>query len=233
MSKRNNIVIDCESSIAKIKPREIIVPEEGGVYMDILMQVRHPNGELVNEHQQYGHSFLSNFIKMLFCTAMVHEAPTGVTNLTDTGGTTRAGLHSSIVTILGSTQWQNCNALANDDDWGILAGTGNTAVDIADYALDTKCAEGTSTDEFNYGTHALVTPVDDDSTYSYAGISRTASNASGATIGVNEVGLVCKTRWEHAVTQRYFMLIRDVLGSTVNVPNGDTLTVSYRCKCFC
>jgi len=236
--KEKSLVIDSSASAAKVAPK-IIKPELGGVYLDILMEVHKPSGELVSQHQELGRSFLANFIKMLYSSAMINEAPTadGVAlTLFDTDGVERAGLDSALQNILSSSEFMDCNGLGTNDEQGILVGTDDGTIlpkDINNYALGAKCSEGTGTSQLNYGTHSIVTPVDDDSTYSYAGITRTASNGSGASIGVNEVGLVCYGRWDHNVTSRYFMLIRDILGTPVTVPNGDTLTVSYRCKCFC
>lgn len=119
-----------------------------------------------------------------------------------------------------------------DDTHGILVGTGTTATDINDYALDTVVAEGTGAGQMEYGNHSIVNSTHDGSTYSYAGITRTVANNSGGSIVVAEVGLVCNMDWDSS-TNRYFLLLREVLGSTITVADTQTLTATVRIKCFC
>lgn len=206
--------------------------QQGEVQLELVYTVSDKDGNVRHEQVETGHSFLSNFIKMLFCHMMFHHAPdTGsVLTLTDTGGTVRTGLQQYAHEI--NSTFMDCNATSAIDDYGILVGTGSTAVDIDDYALDTKVVEGTGSGQMEHGNHSIVNSTHDGSSYSYAGITRTFANNSGGSIVVAEIGLACRNHWE-STTNRYFLLLREVLGATVTVLDTEVLTVTIRVKCFC
>lgn len=219
------------SVITSNKPKPQQIEHEGEVLLEMNYTVKDKKGNVVSERIELGHSFLQNFLICLYGT-MGRMLPTD--DLVDTGGTTRvAALGQSSSAVSYSSAMFNCNSPSTNDDYGILIGTGNTAVDIADYALDTKIIEGSGSGQMNYGSHAVVAPVSDvGNTYSYSGISRTISNNSGAGISVAEVGLAMMRFWD-TTQNRYFLLLREVLGSPVSVGDGEILTVTMRVKCFC
>jgi len=232
---KSNIVIDSEKNISLVTPGKVI-DMTGAVCLDILLQVRDRNGKITCERQEYGQSFLANFIKILYCSMMMHHAPSvdgSELTLFDTGGTERAG--NSYASAIKSSDIFNCDAGIGDAEFGILVGTDDESIlpkAINNYALGAKIAHGTGSGQLQYSDHSIVGSTHDGTTYSYAGITRTFSNGSGASIGINEIGLVCNMDWESYVN-RYFLFIRDILASQVDVPDGETLTVSYRLKAFC
>jgi len=126
------------------------------------------------------------------------------------------------------------NALTGDATFGIVAGTGNTAPTIVDYALQTQVAHGVGASQLQYGNVAYGLPASDATTSSFT-ITRNFANASGNPITVNEIGLYVKAqegRFDAGARQtRIFMTIRDVLAGGIAVPNGETLTVNYRFQC--
>ena len=233
-------------TLSAVADARIITPDKtidltGAVGLEIVLELRDKNGNLKERRVEQGHSFLANFIKLLFCSAMVHHAPMcdgSVLTLTDTGGTARTGdSDNALLSNSGgiSNRFMRANAGIGVDTWGILVGTDDgtlLAKDINNYALGAKIAHGTGSGQLSHGDHSIVPVTHDGATYSYAGITRTFSNGSGASIGINEFGLATMCNWDSGAT-RYFLLSRDILGTTVTVPNGETLTVSVRVKCFC
>lgn len=114
----------------------------------------------------------------------------------------------------------------NVTNWGIVVGTGVTAVTISDYALAALCANGTGENQLLYleGTVADAAVVGSDCSFTN---TRIALNNSGATITVGEIGV-------HVVGTTngsdYFLVIRDVLASSIEVPDGGAITVVYTIK---
>ncbi len=214
----------------------------GAAAIELLFQVRDKDGRITHEHIEQGHSFLANFIKLLYCSAMIHHAPIvdGVAlTLTDTGGTARAGDTGYAVSGSGLSglnySFMRANAGVGITTWGVLVGTDTGVIlpkDINNYALGAKIAHGTGAGQLSYGDHSIVPVTHDGATYSYAGITRSFSNGSGSPIDVKEVGLATTCYWDWAI-DRYFLLSRDILGTPVTVPNGQAMTASIRMKCYC
>lgn len=228
---KGHSVIDAKNKTRIIVPKHKL-EKEGSVLLDMEYVVRDKDGKEVFRQQEYGDSFVANFIKILFCAMSKNPAPdTGsVMTLTDTSNTARTG--TLAYADHDAANLFDCNALSGDDTHGILVGTGTTATDIDDYALDTVVAEGTGAGQMEYGNHSIVSSTHDGSTYSYAGITRTVANNSGGSVVVAEVGLACNMDWE-SNTDRYFLLAREVLGTTVTVLDTQTLTATIRIKCYC
>jgi len=228
--KSKDSVIGSVITTDKVRPKQ--VEHEGEVLLEMVYTVSDKSGKIKTQKTELGHSFLQNFIIALFGFFARYHCPDD--DLVDTGGTSRTG--SPTYSTSGpaySDEVFDCNAPSTNDDFGVLIGTDDTAVDIADYALGAKIIEGSGSGQMNYGSHSTVSPVSDvGNTYSYAGITRTISNNSGASITVKEVGLVWSSYWDTSAT-RYFLLLREVLGSPISVADGEILTVTIRVKCFC
>ncbi len=78
---------------------------------------------------------------------------------------------------------------AGSTNQGIAVGTGNTAVDVADNAIETIINSGVSTGQLIYGPVAIgPMEVDADGAISW-NISRSFQNRSGGSITVEEIGL--------------------------------------------
>ena len=232
MSEKGHSVIDADVRALKFSPEQI-AERAGDVRLEIEYTVRNKDGSIAHQHTEEGDSFLSNFIKLLYCTMCLRANPSSggsAITLTDTGGVARTG--DVTYANLLSTYFMRCNNVANNADWGILVGTGSTAVTINDYALAAKVAQGTGAGQMEYGNHSIVSSTHDGSTYSYSGITRTVANNSGGAIVIAEVGLATSMYWDTA-TYRYFLLLREVLGSAVTVNTTQTLTATIRIKCYC
>lgn len=118
-------------------------------------------------------------------------------------------------------------AAAADDTFGIVVGTGSTAVTIADYALDTICAEGTGADELNYHACSVGDPSVAGSDCSFT-VTRSAINSSGSAITIAEIGL--QLLGYDGEVGYYFLAVRDVLAEGVEVPDGGAISVVYTLK---
>jgi hypothetical protein len=114
-------------------------------------------------------------------------------------------------------------------NYGIRLGTGLIAPTINDYALQTPIAEGSGAGQMNHGAVTFGTPAADSTTSQFT-ITRNMANNSGGLITVNEIGLYCRCYYWNgdSIVTGYFMIIRDVIGGGIAVPNGQTLTVNYR-----
>lgn len=112
--------------------------------------------------------------------------------------------------------------------WGLVVGSGDTAVTQSDYALETQIAHGVGAGQLSYGATSigLVTVSGDDT---YVLIPRSFTNGSGSSIDVKEIGCYCRSE-EQGGTNRYFMVWRDVLAATEAVANGQTIAVTYTLK---
>lgn len=112
--------------------------------------------------------------------------------------------------------------------YGIRVGKGSTAVVIDDYALETPCDEGTDPDQFNHQVMQFTEPSVAGPTCSFTA-TRVMVNNSGATIGVREIGSYMRCR-DGAATYRFLLGFRDVLPSTLSIPDGGSITVTYTLK---
>jgi len=114
-------------------------------------------------------------------------------------------------------------APADDDNYGILVGSGTTAFSVNDYDLASPISNGTGSGQLSYGEMSVVASGDD-----YKQWQRSFDNNSGADITVNEIGMAAKVTREEAGSQvvYYVLLARDVISATT-VPNGGRITVKY------
>ena len=117
-----------------------------------------------------------------------------------------------------------CTANAADDSYGIVVGLDNTAVDIEDYVLASKCANGAGVDEFNYGGPVGFN-ISSDATSNSVIATRTFANNSGNDIVVKEIGLIVSN------LAGYFLILRDIIANPgLTVVTTEELTVNYKIK---
>ena len=110
----------------------------------------------------------------------------------------------------------------NSDSYGIQVGSGTTPPTNTDYCLETLIVHGVGAGQLDYGAHSRTEAGVVGANVDFI-ISRTFYNGSGATVTVNEIGVVCTM----AAVSWFFLLIRDVLPAGVDVLNLQTLTVQY------
>lgn len=160
-------------------------------------------------------SFVIGFLKHLY-GAFISANVT----IKDTGGTNR------VVEEPANSTWNRfrIDAADDNDDFGIVVGTGTTAESNIDHNLATQIAHGSGAGQLDYGAHGFTAPAVVGSNVDMI-VSRTFLNSSGAEISITEIGIYCHS--ESSATAWYFCLLRDVLTSAIPVPNGQTATVQY------
>jgi hypothetical protein len=188
----------------------------------IEFEVRDKDGKLIQKGKFPAKSWVGNIIRLLNALWGTWSNTTQLTKycystpavLLDVTNAARAlNLYADATDTLGGS------APAGNTSAGILVGTSDTPVSLAQYNLLGLIAHGTGAGQLSYGAtnvDSLVT----DATY-YFRIIRTFSNNSGASITVREIGLFLKP------TPQSFMFARDVPASAITIPNGSTLTLRY------
>lgn len=184
------------------------------------------NGIILSDKHQVGHSWVRNAYSV-YNLQMLDSLPTTYLFVRSTNGvfnTTRVPTrNASNATFAGCGYY----ATANSVDSGIVLGTGETAFDLDDFRLDAIIPHGNSSGQLYY--QAQVAPVttysgDPDFTENILH-KRVYNNNSGATITVNEVGLILYD-WYYSGTSYYYLMSRDILDTPAVVLNGAQLTVT-------
>ena len=206
----------------KKSDKEVSLPGELTAYCELV--VRKKDGSIRERREFPSKSFVRQFFDLLLVQMqMVQElAPVQIRDVSDT-----------LRDIAMSSLNFSADAAIGIDTYGIVAGTGNTAPTIDDYALETQIADGVAAGELQYGNVAFGLPASNITT-SHFTLTRDLANNSGGLITVNEIGLYVLGRQgsylnpgDAAITYS-FLTIRDVVAGGINIPDGDTLTVNYR-----
>lgn len=171
--------------------------------------VRDRRGKIISREQRRSHSLLKQWNQL----AYLYMSATAL-NITDTGGTPRS------IGADGMGFW--INSSIGDDDAGIIIGTGNTAVALDDYAVETKIVEGAGAGQMNYLACLAANPVVAAPICSFE-VSRSVVNNSGSQITVREAGLYF---WLDG-TPRYGCAARDVFNTPQDVPHGGSIIVNW------
>jgi len=209
------------------------------------LEVFDKDGKLIHKHKQRSHSWVRNAYNHLFCQLAGKNADdstfgAGLLSIKETGGVIK---YSSSFAYGGFSETSSSDdahaedasktgyrATADNDEAGILIGTGTDAESFEGFALQTKIVTGTSAGQMSYiqsEAHAI--------TYT-AGtkvlkndLIRYFNNNSGGSIGVNEVALVGRVRGGVGGTYTYSNVLqaRDLLGATVTVADTGQLKVTY------
>ncbi len=173
------------------------------------IEVRDREGKLLKRLKRKAHSYLKAYNQILY-----NHYSSASQSVKDTGGTDRSIARNASDFVSGA-------AIGNDDR-GIIIGTGTTAVTISDYQVETKIDEGTASGQMEYQVVTVTAPSVSGSSISFT-VKRTTTNNSGATITVKETAIYCYG----GGTTYHFCIVRDVLVSTVDVPDGGSITVTY------
>jgi len=172
--------------------------------------VRDRHGKIVSRERRKSKSFVEQWNQAIY----IHCSQTAFT-MTDISGVGQSkGPQYLDLYMAGS---------AGDDDDGIVVGTGNTAVAIDDYALDSLITEGAGAGQLNYLDCTVDLPVVAAPNCGYL-VSRSAVNNSGALITARESGIQAAMGPPNA---DYFLVVRDVFAAAQDIPNGGSITVDY------
>ena len=176
------------------------------------LEVRDRDGKVIQKHKQEGKSFLINFMSMILGLFQ------GSSTMTFLYGVSGGSCSSSTITIPSISDF-SVQASSGNDNYGILIGSGNTPNTATQCSLETKISNST----MSYGSTTVengLSANDSTNTVTFT-ITRQFTNNSGSTQTVAEVGLAINGY------STYPLIARDVLSSSVSVPNGGTLTVTY------
>lgn len=186
--------------------------------------------------REQSRSFVRQFLQCLYPQiAELSQTALDITNTSKTVGAVTGTVPSLL--ICGhpgldsyDDTWWSSEAIGNIDDGasdekGIVIGTGTTAVAVNDFKLATQIAHGSSAAQMvhygcwglNYTTGASSASFD---------IERIFRNDSGGSIVVAEIGIY-SGGYNSTNVFNSFCIIRDVLGATVTVLNGEYLKVKY------
>lgn len=180
--------------------------------------VRDGSGKVISRHKKRSRSFVRGFNHMLNAQARQESSPSPAIQTPDTGGTTRSLRNCSDPFIADSG--------VGVVTFGIRVGTGSTAVDIEDYALETPIAEGAGAGQLNHQatTCTYVGVVGSECSFT---CQRQVNNNSGGDITIHEAGIYNKFRMV-GLSQIYIMSCRDLVDELV--PNTGNITVTYTIK---
>ena len=154
---------------------------------------------------------LGNWYRILYA----HMASTS-TSLVHTSG-------NSWGVIYFGDNWK-FKAEANEDAIGIVIGTGVAAVTIDDYKLEDQIMQGTGPGQMRHLASTPGWPSVAGSNCDFL-TSRTFLNNSGGSITVRESGIYCRVKG--TTYYGYACIVRDVLATPLDVPDGGSITIDY------
>jgi len=172
------------------------------------------NGKCTYYRRYRSRSFVANFLRQIF-TNLSHQS---VNNVNTGGGSYSIVNYDTIIV----------NDVSNDDNYGILIGSGTSAPSIIDHNLSQVISNGASVGQMQYGAVSVTGAVTNTSTNTgYITVTRTFTNNSGSSITVSEVGLVAWSGNFSGQSNQFYLIIHDLLPTPITVPNGSSLSISY------
>lgn len=198
------------------------------------LEVRDKDGKVIHRHRQRSHSWVRNAYNHLFsqlACVNVDDSTFGAGKLSikSTAGAMAYGSYQALVAVYNASIeaiGSGYRAAAEDDDLGIIVGTGTTAESFEDYALATLIANGTGSGQLSYVASEAPAITYSDTTLVNT-LIRYLNNNSGGSIGINEAGLVAVLYVQTNSPNPRTLHARDKLTSTVTVPDTGQLKVTY------
>ena len=202
------------------------------------MEVQDGRGRIIHSHRQRSHSWTRNAYNSLFCQIALKNASDvtfGAGKLSFKAGNNsiysgnkiyvspNGGASGSDLDLLQSNNVSFLGS-AGADNQGIIVGSGNMAESFEDYALATKIAHGNTAGQLSYSAsnpHAVGYNADTKTLIDT--LVRYFNNNSGGSIEVREMAIATG----YVNGGAFFMMSRDVLGSTITIPNTGQLKVTY------
>lgn len=185
------------------------------LYYEVIVKDKH--GRVIVRQKRKAHSYLVAYSQLMYIGT--NGPPAGSQNIVNTDGVTRNATANYYTFSM--------IALAGDTDYGIRVGSGNTPVDISDYALDTPVAEGVGAGQLSHLISVITNPTVAAGEAAFT-VARVMVNGSGGTITVRNIGIYSQTG--NIFPERYCCIVRDVLPGEVLIPDGGSITVTYTVK---
>lgn len=159
-------------------------------------------------------SFKSRSYVIAFLDGLAVHMRELTANIRDAGNTLRS--------VAPFTFYNDAKALNDQDDYGLVVGTGTNAVALADYALQAQISHGVGAGQLNYQASESTAPVTIGTKRRFL-LTRSFVNESGGSITANECGIYVRC----TVTPYYFMTVRDIISGGEVVPDTTTLVIQY------
>lgn len=182
---------------------------------------------ILNKHEQPIHSWNRNAFNIMACQFLGINSTDDVVfgdahiNIKDQGGDLRGS--SSYALSWGGHLGHGGGM--NDDERGIIVGTGDTEEAFDDYVMDSKISDGSGAGELFYFAQFKPTVIwnSDDRTWTITH-ERYFKNNDGSSITINEVGIA---EYIYATTLQYYILtLRDALSSGIAIASGKVARVA-------
>ena len=106
---------------------------------------------------------------------------------------------------------------------GICVGSSQIPYDINQYNLQALITHGTGSGQLQYGSNNVSFFIINETTATWTA-NKTFSNESGNTVNINEIGIIHATGAEGGLI---FLMIRDVLPSTIALQNQKSIRIEY------
>ena len=171
------------------------------------LKLRDVDGTVIHKVSTPGHSFVRQFIELLFAQMCAQTLLVRRTS-------------GSLASVVGPDV-DLLSILQNGTTRGVVVGTGTSTVLVTDFTMEGLIADGTSSGEMTHGSDVFTDPTVTGGTAQF-GISRSFVNASGNSISVAEVGLHA----DGSVADQPHLVAREILASPIVVNNGQTLDVT-------
>ena len=178
--------------------------------------VKNKDGAVVEHWEKKSESLVRQWLELLYVQASGMQWP----------GYPIRNTGNSVRRVIANENNFRVDAGAGNSAYSIQVGVGTTTPTINDYKLQTQIGHGVSANQLQYSNTAVAYPAVSLSV-SQVTVTRDFSNGSGGLVTVYEIGLVL-LGLDAGHSNRYFMVIRDVIVGGIAVGNGQTLTVNYR-----
>lgn len=187
------------------------------------VEVKDKSGKLLFKKSGLSKSLLRNFMYLL-------QGKFQLSAITDTSSWTAPDTSNIARTMCYATAskegtFGSFGGLVNNSLFGLRIGRGNEGVTALDYEMNILIPHGTAPNNMVYGSQSVEAVGVVGKVTSFR-VTRPFTNNSGATITVKEIGSVLLIL-DTAPVVRYICYLRDVLPSSVAVPDGSTFTLRY------
>ena len=214
------------------------------------MTVTMPDGNVLFDKTEPGHSYVRNYYNMVWGMSAVKNLSdssfgAGYMSLKDTAGNVHAmpngvvvgGAQNYTISVISCDTLDTNNPLnyggtgilaqSTFATYGIQVGLGTNPYSFEDYKVQTLVANGTGANQLLVAASGLHNPSYNAGTLTWTDtVSRYWNNNGSGNVVIGETGLVCGILGS-AYTTYLILMSHDVLGATVTVPPAGQLKVTY------